>query len=285
MNATAETVNNDTAAQATADATTTAPATDKALALDNLTRAWFEPGKEADAEKAINAAVAIATHHGLPVAANWDTSTPKPADYALAIVPQMLTVKQTDGTGKQIPVGLYIGALPTPEAIAAHGDAGNAWLRKVMVEAVTNRFANCTRVIRDPKNPAAFRQPSSVPFKVEEFITAAGRDNSLVYFRKVAPAYVDLLKTKGVGTQPGAVTMTRDVLQAVLSSAATAQQLYAKVPQARWETLLDKMLADAKAAGIDPGLVAVWRASRDTVEVQPDDFDLDGLDSLDAMAE
>jgi len=283
MNATAETVNTEATAADTA-APAAAPV-DKALALDNLDRHWFEPGKEADAEKAINAAVAIANHHNLPVAANWDTSTPKPADYALAIVPQMLTVKQSDGTGKQIPVGLYIGALPTPEAIAANGDAGNAWLRKVMVEAVINRFANCTRVIRNPKNPAQFRQPSSVPFKVEEFITAAGRDNSLVYFRKVAPAYVDLLKTKGVGTQPGAVTMTRDVLQAVLSSAATAAQLYGKVPQARWETLLDKMLADAKAAGIDPGLVAVWRASRDTVEVQPDDFDLDGLDSLDAMAD
>ncbi len=284
MNATAETIANAANGMA-APATATAPAEDKTLALDNLTRHWFEPGKETDAEKAINDAVRIAQHHNLAVAANWDTTQPKPADYALAIVPQMLTVKQSDGTGKQIPVGLYIGALPTPEAIAANGEAGNAWLRKVTVEAVINRFVNCTRVIRDPKNPAQFRQPSSVPFKVEEFITASGRDNSLVYFRKVAPAYVDLLKAKKVGTQPGTVTMTRDVLQAVLSSASTAAQLYAKVPQARWETLLDKMLADAKAAGIDPGLVAVWRASRDTLEVQPDDFNLDCLDSLDAMAD
>lgn len=264
-------MNDTTTATNTAAAPAAPEAADKALALENLTRQWFEPGDEANAEAAIGKAAAIAEKHGLPVQPNWNIAEPKPANYALAIVPKMRTRKNADGTGEQYPIAVYIAAIPTPEAIAADGgDAGAAWLRGKLQEALLNRFANQTR----GDNVA------SIPFTVADFITAQGRDNSLAYFRKVVAAYVKLLKDKGVKPTP-----TANILRDVFASKAAAEQFYPRVKQTNWEALLDKMLADAKAAGTDPGMVAVWRQTRDSAEIDSGDFDLDGLDGLDVNSE
>ena len=133
-------------------------------------------------------------------------------------------------------------------------------------EAIVNRFANQTR----GDNVA------SIPFSVADFITAQGRDNSLAYFRKVVTAYVKLLKDKNVKPTP-----TANILRDVFSSRAAAEQFYPRVKQTNWEALLDKMLFDSKASGQDPGMVAVWRQTRDSAEIDSGDFDLDGLDGLD----
>ena len=242
------------------------PVQTKPLSLDNLTRQLFEPGDEANAEIAIGKAVAIAEAHKLPVQPNWDTTTPPPAGYALAIIPKMRTRKLADGSGEQYPIAVYIAAMPTPEVIAADGDAGAAWLRGKLWEAIVNRFANQTR----GDNVA------SIPFSVADFITAQGRDNSLAYFRKVVTAYVKLLKDKNVKPTP-----TANILRDVFSSRAAAEQFYPRVKQTNWEALLDKMLFDSKASGQDPGMVAVWRQTRDSAEIDSGDFDLEGLDGLD----
>ena len=73
--------------------------------------------------------------------------------------------------------------------------------------------------------------------------------------------------------------MTDNILRSILESAAFAESQFPKVPQASWEKLLDSMIGKAEKDGMQVGMLADWRKTRDAAGLPSDDeVDLSGLD-------
>ena len=72
--------------------------------------------------------------------------------------------------------------------------------------------------------------------------------------------------------------MTPSILRQILQSAAFATDQIATVPQAKWVQILDSMIARATAEGIAVGMLADWKASRDSAVLKDVNVDLSDLD-------
>lgn len=232
--------------------------------LDELSRAWFASTNPA-AESAVAKAIAIAEAHALPVSYNWPAeSEPMPDGYDVAIIP---VTKRTEADGN-VPVALWITAIPSLEAIAAH-EKGQQYIADKIADALMSKVANSVRP--NEKKGAA---PLSVPLSIDDFIIAATRDQGLSTFREHAKDWVKGLREAGL------VAMNASLLRQVLSSASFASQQFPKIPQAKWVALIDKMIARAARENLDPGIIAVWKQTRDETTLGADDFDVDALDKL-----
>lgn len=248
------------------DQTTTAPANGETAApalpsLDDLNRARIT-ATNPDAETLVGKAIAIAEAHGLPVAYNWPAeSEVMPDGYDVAIVP---LTKRTE-TGN-VPTALWIAAIPSLETVQGHAK-GADYIRDVVGTALMAKLANSVRVKRD-------NGPLSVPLSVDDFIIAASRDQGLGAFREHVKDWVQGLKNAGL------VGMNATLLRQVLSSASFASQQFTRIPQSKWVALLDKMIAKARGAGLDPGIMEVWKQTRDETTLGADDFDPEALDKI-----
>lgn len=237
----------------------------KAPKLDDLGRAYYSASNP-QAETAVANAIAIAEHHKLPVSYSWDAANePMPEGYDVAVVP---LTKRTEDKGN-VPVALWIAAIPSLEAIAAH-EQGGRWIQDTIASALMAKFANTVR----PSEKKQAAGPLSVPLSIDDFIIAATRDQGLSTYREHAKDWVKALKDAGLAA------MNASLLRQVLSSASFAQQQFPKIPQAKWSALIDKMIARAQKESLDPGIISVWKTTRDETVLGADDFDLDALDAL-----
>jgi hypothetical protein len=249
----------------TENATAATPAAKDAPKLDDLSRAYFS-ATNPQAESAVAAAMAIAEFHKLPVSYNWPAATePMPDGYDVAIIP---LTKRTEDKGN-VPVALWVAAIPSLETIAAH-EGGQRYIADKIADALINKLANSVR----PNEKKTADGPLSVPLSVDDFIVAATRDQGLSTFREHAKDWVKALRDIGL------IAMNASLLRQVLSSAKFAEQQFPKIPQAKWVALIDKMLARAAKENLDPGIIAVWKASRDETVLGAEDFDLAALDAL-----
>ena len=74
--------------------------------------------------------------------------------------------------------------------------------------------------------------------------------------------------------------MNAALLKQTLASAAFAEQTFPKIQQSVWEGLLNKMIAAAQAVTKEAGIITTWLETRDAVEFETSEFELDDLDSL-----
>jgi len=193
---------------------------------------------------------------------NFDPEKDFPEGFGLAVVP----ICKKDDSGAMQTLGAAIGAIPDYSALVAVPE-GMAFAQSVVETALMAKLANAVRPRADG-NVA-----SSIPESLEDFITSNRPEGVLVAFRKLAGAYVKLLKGQGLKL------MTDGILRSVLESAAFAESQFPKVPQASWEALLDSMIARAEKDGMQAGMLVDWRKDRDNAGLPTDeDVDLSGLD-------
>ena len=254
------------------DETPTATAAPK---LEDLKRDYFAPGREEQAAIAIEKARAICAAHNLPVAFNWKAEDGEtlPDGYGVSVLP---ITQRREGSGN-VAVGLYIAGIPSV-ALIQSTDGGQLWVNDVCESALLNKFANTVRP-RDGQET-----PLSVPYSVADFITRADRDQGLAFYRSIQADYVGalnkLFKRK---------IMNGTLLRQVLQSAAFANQQFAKLPQATWEKMLQKMISQAEMAGENAGIIQNWLDTRAEAQIEiADDWDMDDLNTMlgeDATAE
>ena len=194
---------------------------------------------------------------------NFDTEKELPEGYGMAIVP---ISKKDKESGKMVTMGACIAAIPDYDAVVSDPD-GAKFARTAVEDKFIAKVANAVR----PRSDGSVA--SSVPFSLHDFITSNRPEGVYVAYRKLASAYVKLLKKQGLKL------MTDSILRMVLESKAFAEAQFPKVPQKSWEGLLDAMIAKARAEGMEPGAMIEWRATRDNAGMPVDEeTDLSDLD-------
>jgi len=167
-----------------------------------------------------------------------------------------------------------IGVLPSVDAVLST-DQGQAWAHDRLQAALIARLQNAVR----PRGDAIRPNTDSLPITIEDFVTRAERgDSGLAYFREFGPAWLRKLKKAAAGAGAGALTMP--VFRLILQSQAYAAA-NTSISAAKWDGLLRKMIADARARGKDAGVLETWLDTRHTAQVEVmEDFDLDELDDF-----
>lgn len=258
-----ELVQNQTAAEPqAATMTADASATDAPkLKAEDIKKAYFASAQLTEAQTAMDSAMEIATALDLEVVFSFDTDAEFPAGYGIQIIPIAKRV-----ANENVTLGVGIGAFPDVALIASH-ENGQAFINECVVANMAAKFANAIRPRGDNADTAA-----SIPFSVEDFITSNRPEGVLLAFRTYSSAYVKVLKKKGLDF------MTPSILRQILQSAAFAADQIASVPQAKWVQILDSMIARASAENIAVGMLADWKASRDSAVLKDVNVDLSDLD-------
>ena len=244
--------------QADADAETDAETKTK---VDDIKKEYYPSGKLADAQLAIEKVNKIADEHELGMVFNFDTDAEFPNGYGIAIVP---VTKNTGG--KNVTVSVAVAAIPDLETIQAE-EGGQQFINKSVISSMIAKLANAVRPRGETGETAA-----SIPFSVADFITSNRPEGVLLAYRKLATAYVKVLKKKGL------TYITESILRQILQSAAFAEQQFPTIDQSKWEQILDSMVARAEADDLAPGMLNEWRKSRDSAELVDSDIDLSDID-------
>ena len=232
--------------------------------IEDLKRVYFSPNDKEAAKIAVEKARAIADAHVIPVAFNWPAEDGEklPEDYGIAIIP---IPQRREGQGNVI-IGLHIAGVPSPESIIK-SEKGSIWANDALVKVLINKYSNAVR-------PREGQATVTAPFSMEDFITSATRESGLAFFREIQGVWVGALKKKGLKL------MNAALLKQTLASAAFAEQTFPKIQQSVWEGLLNKMIAAAQAVTKEAGIITTWLETRDAVEFETSEFELDDLDSL-----
>ena len=246
--------------------TSAAPVAKATTKLDDVKKEYFPSGKLAEAQLAIEKVTAIAEEHGLGMVFNFDTDAEFPVGYGLALVP---ITKNIDGANTVISVA--VAAIPDLDTVAAT-EGGQQFISKSVVSSMIAKLANAVRPRGETGETAA-----SIPLSVADFITSNRPEGVLLAYRKLAGAYVKVLKNKGL------LYITESILRQILQSAAFAEQQFPTIDQAKWEQILDSMVARAEADELAPGMLVEWRESRDSAELVDANIDLSDVDFDDLM--
>lgn len=235
----------------------------KAPKLENVKREFYDVSQMEKAQDAAMYATEAAEAEKGQVVYNFDIEKEFPEGYGLAVIPLQ---KKNKELGAMERIGVVIGAIPDFSTIM-EDKAGAVFCKQAVEDALMAKLANATRPRADGNTAA------SVPFSLQDFITSSRPEGVLVAFRKLAPAYVKVLKDKGLKL------MTDGILRSIMESKAFAEDQFASVPQSTWEGLIDSMIAKAKEKDLNPGLLEEWRKTRNEAGMPSDgDVDLDGLD-------
>lgn len=252
----------------TAEAETVETAEAKPTKVDDVKKVYFPSGKLAEAQEAIAKVNAIAAEHDLGMVFNFDVDAEFPNGYGIAIVP---VTKNIDS--KNTTVSVAIAAIPDLETVSAE-EGGQQFINKAVVASMIAKLANAVRPRGETGETAA-----SIPFSVADFITSNRPEGVLLAYRKLASAYVKVLKKKGL------LYITESILRQILQSAAFAEQQFPTIDQSKWEQILDSMIARAEGDELAPGLLVEWRTSRDSAELVDSNVDLSELDFDDLMGD
>ena len=232
--------------------------------LDNVTKEFFQGADLPKGQERINALLEA----GVDVKFNFnaeDADFEFPDTHGLLIAP---IAKRANN--KTVNIGVLVAAVPTVQAIVAHGDNGIAFVNDCAEKMLFAKVCNSVRP-RDGVEPDGV-----VPFSVDDFITPRRTGDSLLAYSKVAPIYVKALKSKGLKHMNGAI------LRDVLSSSHNAETFFPKIPQATWEKLLESMAEKAQSMDLNPALYHRWLEQRDQVAGMDDvdDLNLDDLEGI-----
>ena len=241
-------------------------ATPAATKLDDVNKEYFPSGKLEEAQEAIGKVQAIVDEHDLGMVFNFDTEADFPAGYGLAIAP---ITKNIDG--KNTIKAVAIAAIPDLETVQA-AEGGQQFVAKCVVGSMIAKLQNAVRPRGETGETAA-----SIPYSVADFITSNRPEGVLLAYRKLASAYVKVLKKKGL------TYITESILRQILQSSAFAEQQFPTIDQAKWEQILDSMIARAVDDELAPGMLTEWRKTRDSAELVDASVDLSDIDFDDLM--
>lgn len=235
----------------------------KEKTMQDISKQYFSADNLEAGSNAVNEAVELVAKENGMQQFNFDPNADFPAGYGLAIIP---INQRNEATGSTDTIGVSIAAIPDFNLLDS-SEAGKEYIRDTVQAALMAKLANAVRPRKDATAPA------SIPFTVEDFITSNRAEGVLVAFRKLAGAYVKVLKNGGLKL------MTPDILRQVFQSSAFAGQQFPKVPQENWVRLLDSMIAKATEQGMAVGMLAEWKATRDTAGLpEVDEIDLSDMD-------
>ena len=238
--------------------------------LADVKRTYFPIEKlaiaETEAQKAMDAAGKIAD---AKVVFNFDPDKGLPDGYGMAIIPIGKKAKNEKGedVGERITIGVCIAAIPTLAELQKTAE-GVDYITNSIADALVTRVANAVRPRADGSTAHV------IPSIVADFITSNRPEGVLAGYNSVAPAWVTLLRNKGM------TLLTKELLRSILSSTAFASTgPYAKVPQTTWVTILEGMIASAAKANLTTVAMQDWLTTRDTSGMpHKDDVDLSDLD-------
>ena len=229
------------------------------VTLQDIEKKFFPPAQLTDGTNYINEVMTIAAKENIEPVFNFDPAADFPAGYGISIIPLTKRVAERGN----LTYGIVIAAVPTVETLAAD-EAGANFIAKIVTDNLLRQ------VSAKPKDEGA---QISIPFKIEEFVTTS-RTSGLAAFNAVASDYVKALKTKGLKF------MSKVLLRQVLASAAFAEQQFPRLSQENWQLVLDSMVAHVKQKGMEAGVLAHWKSTRDEVEIDTSDIDLSDLDAM-----
>ncbi len=235
--------------------------------VEDIKKEYFPSGKLAEAQIAIEKVTVVAEEHNLGMVFNFDTEVTFPDGYGLALVP---VTKNIDNKNKI--VSIAVAAIPDLETVAAF-EGGQQFIAKSVISSMIAKLCNAVRPRGETGETAA-----SIPFSVADFITSNRPEGVLLAYRKLASAYVKVLKKKGL------LYITESILRQILQSAAFAEQQFPTIDQSKWEQILDSMIVRAEADELAPGMLVEWRKSRASAELVDSDVDLSDIDFDDLMA-
>lgn len=236
----------------------------KVMGLDDVKKRYFSPDTLEDAVAYVNLVSAI---EGIKVQTNFDMADPNalPDGYGLAILP--INQRLPDGKGNQT-IGVAIAAIPDPATVGLH-EKGEDFIRSIITDVLCARVTNAVRPRADGS------VAGTIPFKIEDFLESQRGRESLKAFSAIAGIFVKALRRKGLKL------ITSQSLRTILQSATFAQSQFAKIPQAKWETLLHAMIGSATKLGHDPAVLKNWLETRNETEAQEiEDIDFGDLVEL-----
>jgi len=209
----------------------------------------------------INEVMEICSNEQVEPVFNFDIEADFPEGYGLSIVPLQKRVPERGN----ITYGIVVAAIPSVELLSTE-DAGVNWINKIITDALLRQVATAAK----PKDEGAV---TSLPFKIDDFITTS-RTSGLAAFNAVATDYVKALKSKGLKF------MSKVLLRQVLASSQFAEQQFPRLSQDNWNLVLDSMQQHVKAKGMEVGILAHWKSTRDEIEIDVAEIDLTDLDDL-----
>lgn len=233
----------------------------KVPTLESVEKAYFPSSNIAAAVDAIGKAQEIAAVNGVRCTYNFDIEKEFEAGYGVVID----HIAKRGKEGNTI-LGILIGAVPDFETVM-NADNGADFVKDSVVDKMLAKLKNAVRPRGEDNTVSA-----SVPFSVVDFITSNRPEGILIAFNSLAPAYVKMLKKKGLSL------MTVAILRQTLQSEAFAHQNFPKIDQAKWLTILESMITKATADGKAIGILTDWVDTRSSAELTDGDVDLSDLD-------
>jgi hypothetical protein len=234
---------------------------------ESIKKAYFPSTKMDAAQIAVGVVSAIAEEHELNMVFNFDVEGEFPAGYGLAIGP----ISKRENNENNV-VGVSIAAIPDLATVEKE-IGGSQFIHDAAIGSMIAKLANAVRPRGETGETA-----SSIPFSVEDFITTNRPEGVLLAFNALAPAYVKVLKKKGLKH------LTNSILRQVLQSAAFAEQQFPAVAQEKWLGILNSMVSNAEKDGLAVGLLAEWVKTRDSATLEDKDIDLSDLNFDDMVS-
>lgn len=186
-----------------------------------------------------------------------------PDNYGIIVQP----ISQRTESGNQLDK-IAIVAVPSTDMVLG-SDEGRAYAEKAILAGFATKIANAIR--------SAGETGYTFPKTLKEFLERKPKvSDDLSTFKALAEEFVEALKAMGLNK------ITVKVLRNCLQNRAFAQSQYPKMPQEKWEFLLDYMTNTAKERGLDASIFVKWKETRNTAQAASDvsDIDFDKLNTL-----
>jgi len=223
------------------------------VTLQDIEKKFFPPEQLEASSEYINEVIEIAKKENVEPVFNFDPQGDFPEGYGLSVIPLTRRVPERGN----LVYGVVIAAVPTVEKLASE-DAGQNYINKIVTDSLLRQISASAK----PKDEG-----------IDEFVTTS-RTSGLAAFNAVASDYVKALKTKGLKF------MSKVLLRQVLASADFAEQQFPRLSQDNWNLVLDSMIGHVKQKGMESGVLAHWKNTRDEVTIDTTDIDLSDLDSI-----
>lgn len=235
----------------------------KTKTMQDVKRAFFGVANLAAGQVAAQEAADLVSKENGKIVFNFDAEKGLPEGYGLAIIP---IAKKDEAKQERVTTGVCIAAIPELSSLNTTAE-GADFVRLALADVLIAKIANAVRPRADGSTA------NVIPFSVADFITSNRPEGILAGFNAVAPAFVAVLKTKGLSL------MTKELLRQILSCTAFAKAQHPKIPQSSWVAILQGMIKSASDKGLTVAALEQWIESRDTAGMpQAEDVDLSDLD-------
>jgi len=212
-------------------------------------------------------AVNAYTTADLPVEYNFDIEKEIPDNCSIAIVP----ITESIESGGRVPSGLLVASVPAIQDVL--GDAAGAvWAVKKLTDLMINQVkAGLGKLVESAEQ---------LPHSIADFVST-GKSSEYAGYNAVAMDYIKALKKKSAALG----FVSKVLLRQILASKQFAEHQFPRIAQSNWEFIIDAMIKSSAQQGLEPGILAYWRKTRDNALVDEIDVDLQDIGALVATQE